>query len=64
MQNHFYAILVGQNIYKTKGGSETDQLIFMLSHCGFKTAKFAPSSANWPKMDPDSSQLSPSGPIN
>ena len=36
----------------------------MLSHSGLKTAKFVPSSPNWPKMGPGSSQVAPSGPDN
>ena len=57
-------ILAGQDIYKTKCGFETDQFIFVLSHSGLKTAKFVPSSANWPKTGPDSSKVAPSGPNN
>ena len=57
IQNHFSAISGGRNIYKTKSGSETDQFIFVLSHSGLKTAKFAPSSANWPKVDTNNSQV-------
>ena len=49
-------------MHKTKCGSETDQFIFILSHSGLKTAKFAPSSANWPKTGPGSTQVAPSGP--
>ena len=49
IQHLFCAILGGQDIYKTKCGSETDNFIFMLSHNGLKTSKFAQSSANWPK---------------
>ena len=64
IQNHFCAILGGRDIYKTKCGSETDQFIFALSHSGLKTAKFSPSSKNWPKTGPDSSQVTPSGPSN
>ena len=51
-------------VYKTNFFSETDQFIFVLSHSGLKTAKFAPSSKNWPKAGPDSSQVAPSGPSN
>ena len=61
---HFCAILGGPDIYKTKCGSETDQFILILSHSGLKTAKFWPSSANWPKTGPDSFQVAPSGPSN
>ena len=63
-QNHFCVILGGWDIYKTKCGSETYQFIFKLSHSGLKTAKFAPSSTNWLKTSPDSSQVAPSGPSN
>ena len=45
----------GRDIYKTKCDFETDQFIFILSHRGLKSAKFAPSSTNWPKRGPDSS---------
>ena len=47
----------GRDIHKTKCGSETDQFIFVLSHSGLKTAKFAPSSADWPKTGPRSFQV-------
>jgi len=56
--------LEGRDIYQTKCLSETDQFIFVLSHNGLKTTKFVPSSANWPKTGPDSSQVAPSGPSN
>ena len=64
IQNHFCAILGNRDIYKTKCDSETDQFIFILSHSGLKTTNFVPGSANWPKMDPDSSQVVISGPSN
>ena len=54
----------GREIRETKCGSETDQFRFVLSHAGLKTAKFVPSSANWPKTGPDSSQVAPTGPSN
>ena len=62
IQNHFCAILGGRDIHKTKCGFKKDQFIFVLSQSGLKTAKFVPSSATWPKMDPDSSQVAPGGP--
>ena len=64
IQNHFSVILGGRDINKTKFSSETDELMFILSHShsGLKSAKFAPSFANWPKRGPDSSQVAPSGP--
>ena len=34
----------------------------MWSYSGLKSAKFAPSSINWPKRGPESSQVAPSGP--
>ena len=62
--SQIFAILASRDIYKIECGSETDQFIFVLSHSGLKTTKFAPSSANWPKTGPDRSQVSPSGPSN
>ena len=61
IQNHFCEILGDQDIYKTKYGSKTDHCIFMLSHIGLKTSKFAQKSANWPKTGPVSPQVAPSG---
>ena len=52
IQNYFFTIFGDRDIYKTKCGSETDQFIFILSHSGLKSSKFAPS--------PDSSQVAPS----
>ena len=49
IQIHLCAILGGQDIHNTKYGSETDQLIFILSHIDLKTEKFVSSSTNWPK---------------
>ena len=62
--NPFLCHIRDQDIYKTKCGSETDKFIFILSHSGLKIANFVPSSANWHKMDPDSSQVVISGPSN
>ena len=39
IQNHFWAILGGQGIYKTKWGSETEKFIFILSQSGLKTGE-------------------------
>ena len=47
--NHICAILGGQDIHNTNYGSETDQLIFILSHIDLKTEKFVTSSTNWSK---------------
>ena len=52
----------GQDIYKTNWVSKTDKFIFILSHSGLKTMNFVQSSANWPKIDPDSPQVVISGP--
>ena len=60
--NPFLCDIRGWDIYKSKCFSETDQFIFILSHSGLKTAEFMPSSTNWPKMGPDSSQVAPSRP--
>ena len=49
IQIHLRAILGGQDIHNTKYGSETDKLIFILSHIDLKTKKFVTSSTNWSK---------------
>ena len=43
IKKHFCEILGGQDINKTKFGSEINQFIFMLSHRGLKTSKFSQS---------------------
>ena len=55
---------VALQLVAIRRSTKTDQFIFILSHSGLKTTKFAQSSANWPKMGPDSSQVAPSGPSN
>ena len=62
LENHFSGSLGGGDIYNTKYGSVIDQ--FILSHSGLITSKFAPSSTNWPRTEPNSSQVEPSGPSN